>query len=89
MFPFLLYFIVITSWALGGGGSANRKDFHSSWDGSEGRPCRVIGAATLEEKVFGILPSTRNICRDQVKDPVRVFEVLGMAWEAVEGGVRA
>ena len=55
----------------------------------EGGPCRVIGTVTLEEKVFGILSSTQSIYKEQVKDPMKVSEALGMSWEAVECWVRA
>ena len=55
----------------------------------EGGPCRVTGTVTLEEKVFGILSSTQSIYKEQVKDPTKVSEALGMSWEAVECWVRA
>ena len=88
MCPFLLCCRVINIRTVGGGGSANGKDFHFYWNGSEVKQWWVNKHCNLRCSL-GFLPPSTAATENRSKTPQELPKHRRMAWETVERGPRA
>ena len=88
MCAFLLCCRVINIRTLGGGGSANGKDFHFYWNGSEVKEWWVNKHCNLRCSL-GFLPPSTAATENRSKTLQEFPRHRRMAWETVERGPRA